>query len=237
MRHHRKRYLYFLIISALASNFLLVPYLFATEEYYTVQVANLNKIAHAQKQFDFLIQRLKEDDLDYLRIERNDKFYVVRIGRFEDKARAERLLRVIQSVVPGAFIRKDYIKKENIVKLYTKASTKDNDKRTPDHEKNSDLNNKAVVIGIVKEKSLISSTFLGMKEERYLSRLVILVEETEDVKDNPNVLKGKENQAVTFFSEEDQPTELTGKRIKALTEYKGDKRSRLFWIRQIEVIN
>lgn len=95
---------------------------------------------------------------------------------------------------------------------------------------------KAVLKGKVLEVDSVRPGFLGLSEERVLYRLVVLVEETEDIEGSPNSLRGKEGRQVTFFSEEKQASELSGKRIKALVEYRGDRKSRLFWITHIEVM-
>ncbi len=97
--------------------------------------------------------------------------------------------------------------------------------------------NKAALKGTVIEYCLISSGLEGISPEQILSKLVIYMEEVEDVKDYPNFLRGKEGQSITFYSKKKQPSELYGKRIKALVEYKGDERGSRFWIKHIEIIN
>jgi len=59
--------------------------------------------------------------------------------------------------------------------------------------------NKAVVMSIVREHCLTSSTLSGMSPEQVLFRVVISVEEVEDVKGYPNFLKDKEGQNLSLF--------------------------------------
>lgn len=96
--------------------------------------------------------------------------------------------------------------------------------------------NKAVLRGTVMEYCVTSSSLSGISPEQVLYKLVISVDEVTDVEGYPNFLKGKEGQSVTFYSKEKQTSELFGKKVKALVEYKGDERGGLFWIKHIEII-
>jgi hypothetical protein len=96
--------------------------------------------------------------------------------------------------------------------------------------------NEAILTGTIKEYCLTSASLSSIIPEQVLYRLVISVEEVEDVKGYPNFLKGKEGQSVTLYSKEKQPLELFGEKIKALVEYVGDERGGLFWIKHIEII-
>ncbi len=96
--------------------------------------------------------------------------------------------------------------------------------------------NEAILRGTVMEYCLTLSTLSGISPEQVLYRVVISVEEVEDVKGYPNFLKGKEGQNLTFSTKEKISMELFGKRIKAEVEYKGDERGGRFWIKDIGII-
>ena len=96
--------------------------------------------------------------------------------------------------------------------------------------------NKAVLRGTVMEYCLTSSSFLHIKPEQVIYRLVISVEEVEDVKGYPNFLKGKEGQVVTVHSKEKISSEIFGKKIKAIIQFRGDERGGHFWLEHIETI-
>lgn len=96
--------------------------------------------------------------------------------------------------------------------------------------------NVAILRGTVMEYCLTSSILSGISPEQVLYKVVISVEEVEDVKGYPNFLKGKEGQNLTFFTKEKISMELFGKRIKAEVEYKGDERGCRFWIKDIGII-
>jgi hypothetical protein len=96
--------------------------------------------------------------------------------------------------------------------------------------------NKSILKGTVTEYCLISSSLLGIAPDQVLYKLVICVEETQDVEDYENFLRDKPGQSVTFYTKTKPPFEVYGKRIKALVEYRGDERGGLFWIKQIEVL-
>jgi len=96
--------------------------------------------------------------------------------------------------------------------------------------------NEAILTGTIKEYCLTSASLSGISPEQILYRLVISVEEVEDVKGYPNFLKGKESQTLPFFTKEKPSSDLFGKRIKAHVKYMGDERGGRFWIRNIEII-
>lgn len=96
---------------------------YAGEKFYTIQVGSFVELENAQKQFDYLKQKLDESKLDYLRIEkfkRYKRYYRLRLGKFEDKLVAKNFLQTVSSLFPGAIILKDSIINENIVRHYQK---------------------------------------------------------------------------------------------------------------------
>jgi len=85
---------------------------YASEQSYTIQIGAFIIHENAHKQFDSLTQKLKENELDYLRIEKSGKFHIVRLGKFEDIRAANRIILIVKSISPDAFIIKDYIRDE-----------------------------------------------------------------------------------------------------------------------------
>ena len=90
---------------------------------YTIQTGSFMKIERAQKQLDFIAQRLDEKKLDYLRIEKIGKFYSIRLGKFEDPFDAEKFLQSIKPHLPTAITMKANIKDERIIRLYKDSSS------------------------------------------------------------------------------------------------------------------
>ena len=62
--------------------------LFSSEGFYTVQTGSFPGPEPARKHFDSLTERLSGNELHYLRIEKVDNLYTVRVGKFEDRSRA-----------------------------------------------------------------------------------------------------------------------------------------------------
>jgi len=90
---------------------------------HTIQIGSFIKIERAQKQLDFIAQRLDEKKLDYLRIEKIGKFYSIRLGKFEDPFDAEKFLQSIKPHLPTAITMKANIKDERIIRLYKDSSS------------------------------------------------------------------------------------------------------------------
>lgn len=96
---------------------------YASRLIYTIQTGSFLHAADARKQFNSMVQRLNETELDYLRIEKIGKFYSVRLGKFEKRYEAEKFLRTIQQQPATFLLMKAYDKKERIERLYkTRAS-------------------------------------------------------------------------------------------------------------------
>jgi hypothetical protein len=85
---------------------------------YTIQAGSTISMTDAQKQFDSISRLLNEKELDFLRIEKIGNYHTVRLGKFEDYAAAENLLKAIKSRLSTAIIMKAYIKNERIILLY-----------------------------------------------------------------------------------------------------------------------
>jgi tetratricopeptide (TPR) repeat protein len=91
---------------------------------YTIQIGSFNSLAVAHKQFNSIVQRLNENELDNLRIEKIGKFYSVRLGKFDESASAEKFFQTIKPQLSKGIILKAYIKGERIIKLYKVAVDK-----------------------------------------------------------------------------------------------------------------
>jgi molecular chaperone DnaK (HSP70) len=59
---------------------------------YTIQTGSFLEFERAQKQFDSILQKLSQRELEYLRIEKVDKYYCVRLAKFEGYTNAKKLL-------------------------------------------------------------------------------------------------------------------------------------------------
>ncbi len=94
----------------------------AYELVYTIQVSSLKDIERARKEYDFLIDKLNQEELNYLRVEKISQYYSVRIGKFADHKDAEKIHQSVQRYYPSALIMKAYIKDERIMKLYPRTS-------------------------------------------------------------------------------------------------------------------
>ena len=108
---------------------------YPSQLFHTIQTGSFMRVANAQKQFDSIVQKLNENELNNLRIEKIGKFYPVRLGKFKNYTTAEKFLKSIKPKLSGCIVIEAYIKDENVIELYKISSV---DKQ------------------IVKEKSLLS---------------------------------------------------------------------------------
>lgn len=86
---------------------------------YTLQAGSFNDLQRAKTQYDSIKHALTSEDLAYLRIEKVDQFYTVRIGKFGEWSNAETFLNKIKPQVSSAIIMEAYIKDERIEKLHS----------------------------------------------------------------------------------------------------------------------
>jgi len=99
---------------------LLLPLnVYSSELFHTIQTSSFSSVTDAQKQFDAIVNKLDETQLDKLRIEKIGKFYSVRLGKFTDYTSAERFFSSVKPKLPNAAVMTAYIKKKRIVKLYS----------------------------------------------------------------------------------------------------------------------
>ena len=95
----------------------LVDSQYASKTIYTIQTGSFVNVERAQKQFNSLIQILKNKDNNYLRIEKIGKVYAVRIGSFNDYTAAKSFLMGTKSQLNMAIILKAFIKEDRIIQF------------------------------------------------------------------------------------------------------------------------
>jgi len=91
---------------------------YASQSIYTIQAGSFLTIERSQKQFDSIMKMLKAGELEYLRIEKVDKYYSVRLGKFEDYANTATFLETIKPRLSSAIIMKAYMKDDRIIRLH-----------------------------------------------------------------------------------------------------------------------
>jgi hypothetical protein len=85
---------------------------------YTIQTGSFSEIERAQKQFDSIMQILNKRELEYLRIEKVDKYYCVRLGKFAGYTKTVKLLQAINPKFSKAIIMEAYMIDERIIRLH-----------------------------------------------------------------------------------------------------------------------
>jgi tetratricopeptide (TPR) repeat protein len=105
--------------------FCLSQFSYAAQLYHTISISSFQKIAPAQKQFDSITNKLQDQELDHLRIEKVGKFYCVRLGKFDSRASADKFHNSVKTNLPKATVMKAYIKDERIVKIYADITSTD----------------------------------------------------------------------------------------------------------------
>jgi hypothetical protein len=96
--------------------------------------------------------------------------------------------------------------------------------------------NESVVKGIVSGYCAVSSRLLDIKPEQVIYKITIKIESSENIKNLPDFINGKEGQDITFHTKEKQPVEILGKKIKARARFKGHDRGGTYWMNNIEFI-
>ena len=88
--------------------------------FHTIQTGSFTDIKSAQKQFDSILKRLKEQELSFFRIEKVGKYYSVRLGKFKDYAAANTFLQKNKPQLQGSIILKANIIEDRIIQRYAK---------------------------------------------------------------------------------------------------------------------
>jgi len=116
-----KNNIYLFIAQCLTVSFivLFLPVVsYSSQLIYTIQTGTFLRAADAQKEFHSTIQKLNDNELNDLRIEKIGKYYSVRLGKFEGYSLAKKFLSEIKNEFPKAIVMEAVIKDERIFKSY-----------------------------------------------------------------------------------------------------------------------
>jgi hypothetical protein len=208
-------------------------------EVYSVQIGAFQKVQNAQQRFKLLEKSLPPNLLDHLRIEKTRKAYVVKVGKLDDLEQAQTLLSALTPFSPDAFIWKGEFIKEQIHTLaadYPSTGEKvpsSFERRkygSPGKPAISFPISQALLRGTIREINSLASEQMGLPPGKKIYRLIIWVEESEEIKGFPDFLREKENDLLTVFSETNPPFFQPGHKITAVAQYRGDRFSRFTWI-------
>ena len=92
--------------------------------------------------------------------------------------------------------------------------------------------NESQVEGIVLEHAALSSSLVGVRPELKLYAVTVMVERSNALK-GTDMLKDKTGTYIRFYSKEEIPPDIFGKKIKAKVTLRGDK---IFWVSDIEAV-
>jgi hypothetical protein len=235
----------------------------ASELLYSVQLGSFVNPELAQKQFDRVRAKLPEDDLDSLRIEQYQTYRSVRLGRFPKRADAEALLAKVRPLVPDAYIVRVQIDEKLFVRTYEKrpadkadrpARAEGTEQRKPSPPRQEprvavppppdkverkplpEPREVSLLKGTVVSAAAVSPHIIGLSGDSKVYRVVVSVAETKEVTGMAHLLRGREGETLTFFSEEPGAADLRGRKIEAKAVYLGENRGKLFWLKDIKVI-
>ncbi len=85
-------------------------------QFYTIQTGSFLELNRAQEQFNLITELLQPKEYDNLRIEKISSYYTVRLGKYDDYASAEDLLKKLIREIKSAIVLKAYIKESRIMK-------------------------------------------------------------------------------------------------------------------------
>jgi tetratricopeptide (TPR) repeat protein len=95
----------------------------ASVRFYTIQAGtySLNTLKKAKEHFAFLSEQLKEQEKEYLRIEKGRKYYIIRLGQFPTIHDAKKIIQDVTALVSDAFILKETdFENSEIVLMYSR---------------------------------------------------------------------------------------------------------------------
>ena len=81
---------------------------------YTIQIGSFLDFAHAQHEFNSLMEVLTKKHCSFLRVEKVGTFYTVRLGKFESYRSAENLIKSVTPKMPKARILEAVLKYERL---------------------------------------------------------------------------------------------------------------------------
>ncbi|MEN8264723.1 MAG: SPOR domain-containing protein [Nitrospirota bacterium] len=85
---------------------------------FTIQTGSFTYAPNAQEQFLSLINKLENEELSFLRIEKIGEFNAVRLGKFENYKIAEKFLNTVKPRISTAIIMKAYIKEQRTIQKF-----------------------------------------------------------------------------------------------------------------------
>jgi hypothetical protein len=218
---------------------------------YSIQLGAFQKYQNALKQFKQFQKSVSSNLSDYLRIEKTGPDYVIKVGKLDDLDQALNLLSALKEHSPDAFIwRGDWIPK-NILEIREnpvgfaedhsrreKVLQPESKKAEPPLKVEQSLQiNQALLTGTIREVSSFLPEQLGLPSGKNISRLIIHVESTKEIKGGPDFIKEKEGELLTVFSETNPAIFRPGKKIKAVVEYRGNRFSRFYWVQKPQDVN
>ena len=87
--------------------------------YYTIQLGTYISEDAAERNYQRLLGRLNDRQLQYLRIEKIKKYYVVRIGRYKNKDAADRFYPIVRAkVADSPLVTKTRVGPQSLIKQY-----------------------------------------------------------------------------------------------------------------------
>ncbi len=88
------------------------------EKIYTMQIASFRGPESSRRQYEAVIRRLNRKGLDYLRIEKIEMYYAIRIGKFRNYDEAKEYFQFFEAYYPDAIIMKTVMEDERLVAMY-----------------------------------------------------------------------------------------------------------------------
>jgi DNA-binding beta-propeller fold protein YncE len=89
----------------------------AQDEYYTIMLGSYHSLDNAESDYETIRNSLVEDLLGTLRIEKNQQYYTLRLGKFTQKTSADGLLPAVRQKFKDARVLSAYYKPERIIKI------------------------------------------------------------------------------------------------------------------------
>lgn len=125
MSHEKKKLMIYFrrrLSSALLLVILLPILTYSAELIHTIQIGSHLVEHRAERQYGAVLAMLQEEERGYLRIEKIDGYYALRLGKFTTPRDAEGLLQKINTVYPGAEMMRAYVSNNKLVKIYRPAA-------------------------------------------------------------------------------------------------------------------
>ena len=102
-------------------------------DFFSIQTGAFHHLRNAKKQFNLLKEKLEQEQLRFLRIERSGRLYIVRMGKFRNIREARSLLKKVKRVIKEGSIIKTRGARE-IVELFSPEQSLLNERLTEINE-------------------------------------------------------------------------------------------------------